>query len=108
MISATDQAIQKTIEVLNTPHKFRQWLNSVPTDTIVGENWSCDSCPIVNFLVAATGYEQTEITEVFVCLGAQQFLLPKWAIQFIEKIDSLPSNGHLTAEYCLQVLEKIN
>ena len=87
---------------------FRQWLQSIHGDTIVGIPGSGTNCPIANFLNSRiSGF--THVRGDNFCVysyttGAKLYPTPRWASKFVKKIDSDSIIKEITAQKALELL----
>lgn len=88
-----------------TLKKFKTWLESKNSRTKVGRPNICTTCPIAKFLVQTTG-NKYEVGEGAYCFTNNRWSdLPKWALNFIEKIDSQRTKS-VSAAKCLSILKE--
>ena len=86
--------------------KFVAWLKKKPLTEIVGMNRDCLSCPIAKFYLSD---DRSQIViferdcELYVDRGDGGRPLPRWASDFVRKIDD-DDDGHISAARALEVL----
>lgn len=84
--------------------KFKAWLESKHPRTRVGVPNECWSCPIAKFLRQTTEEEwEVDRELVFSIETCRSHSLPKWAGNFIDKIDMIETKT-VSAVKCLQIL----
>jgi hypothetical protein len=95
-----------------TEAEFRAWLQAMPPERVVAENWGCYDCPIALFL-RERGAPRPYVSPSRVRANSGRWLpgdltiglapMPEWANDFARLIDgSGPSK--ITAADCLRVL----
>jgi hypothetical protein len=87
-------------------YDFKHWLFRQRPEDIVGYVGDCTRCPVANFI--------NHVTKDGSCMiGCNVYLLedstvieqlPKWARQFIDRIELLPKATPVTSMYALRVL----
>ena len=101
-------AILSKDKKMNTEKEdFKQWLQSIHGDTIVGIPGSGTNCPVANFFNSQiNGF--TQVTSDF-CIysdknGSKAYPTPRWISKFIKKIDSDSIIKEITAQKALELL----
>ncbi len=86
---------------------FRQWLQSIHGDTIVGIPGSGTNCPIAKFLKSQIdGFSHVRNNDfcIYSKTGAKLYPTPRWVSKFIKKIDSDSIIKEITAQKALELL----
>ena len=87
---------------------FKQWLQSMHGDTIIGTPGSGTNCPIAKFLNSQiNGF--THVRSDDFCVygykgGSELYPTPRWASKFIRKIDSDSIIKAITVQKALEIL----
>jgi hypothetical protein len=97
-----------TNPVIDDPQAFRQWLESLPADEIVGKAVCATACPLATWLKAQgarepviNGFSWREIGTI------EAIYLPAWAYEFVQAADVREHAAPITAAECLALLATI-
>lgn len=100
-------------ELLQTPERFRRWLDQQPAAEVVGQPESLFGCPIVTYL-QAQGVEHPAVGPMYVRWNldldvpaqAQKTILPDWAADFVKAVDHNPYQS-VTAAHARAILHQV-
>ena len=97
-----------------TKRKFVAWLRSKKPGSIVGRTVEDCGCPVAVYIRETSGVTVSVMEDVMEpvdargCTAGPGRALPKWAAEFISKLDitsGLPWQTPVTARRCLKALE---
>lgn len=69
-----------------TEDKFKEWVFSLPDETIVGVSGNVCSCPIAEFL-KCLGYSNVVVSSNSYLIDDQKEYLPDWAKEIVYVVD---------------------